>query len=84
MENDPEATHMVNGNLTIKGITRPVNFKAKIDINDDVLTASAAAFNIDRTQFDIKFKSKKFFDDLKDDFINDDFQIGFYVVAKKK
>ena len=84
LENDPEATHMVNGNLTIKNITKPVNFKARIDVKESVLTASAAPFNIDRTEFDIKFKSKKFFDNLKDDFINDDFQIGFYVVANKQ
>ncbi len=84
LDNDPEATHTVNGNLTIKDITKPVNFKAKIEIKDDGLTASAAPFNIDRTEYDIKFKSKKFFDNLKDDFVNDEFQIGFYVMANKK
>jgi len=84
LNNDPEATHQVNGNLTIKNITKPVTFKARISIDGDKLTASAAPFDIDRTDFDIKYKSKKFFDNLKDDFINDTFQIGFYVVADKK
>jgi polyisoprenoid-binding protein YceI len=84
LENDPDATHMINGNLTIKEITKPVSFKAKIEIKDNSLTASAAPFDVDRTEFDIRFKSKKFFDNLKDDFINDMFQIGFYIVANKK
>ena len=84
LENDPEATHLVNGTLTIKDVTKPVNFKAKLDIREDGVTVSAAPFNIDRTDFDIKFMSLKFFDNLKDDFVNDEFQIGFNVVANKK
>jgi polyisoprenoid-binding protein YceI len=84
LDNDPEATHMVNGNLTMKGITKPISFKARIELDGDRLIASAAPFDIDRTEFNIKYQSKKFFDNLKDDFINDTFQIGFYVVATKK
>jgi len=84
LENDPEATHMVNGSLTIKNITKPVNFKAKLDIKEGGVTVTAPPFAIDRTEFDIKFKSLKFFDNLKDDFVNDEFQIGFTVVANKK
>jgi polyisoprenoid-binding protein YceI len=84
IENEPEATHIVNGTLTIKNITKPVNFKAKLDIREDGVTVVALPFSIDRTEFDIKFKSLKFFDNLKDDFVNDEFQIGFNVVAKKK
>lgn len=84
LANDPEATHLINGNLTIKDITKPVSFKARVEIKDNELTASAAPFNIDRTEFDIRFKSKKFFSNLKDDFVNDEFQIGFHVVANKQ
>ncbi|HZV70136.1 MAG TPA: YceI family protein [Saprospiraceae bacterium] len=84
IENDPESTHTINGNLTIKDITKPVSFKAKVEMIDNGLVVSAAPFNIDRTQFDIRFKSRKFFDNLKDDYVNDEFQIGFYLVAHKK
>jgi polyisoprenoid-binding protein YceI len=84
LANDPEATHMINGNLTIKDITKPISFKARIEMLDKGLVVSAAPFSIDRTDFDIRFKSKKFFDNLKDDYVNDEFQIGFYVVAQKK
>jgi len=74
---------MINGNLTIKDITKPVNFKAKIEMKENIITAIAAPFDIDRTEFDIRFKSKKFFDNLKDDYVNDMFQIGFSIVAIK-
>ncbi|MEP6794704.1 MAG: YceI family protein [Saprospiraceae bacterium] len=84
LENDPEATHLINGNLTIKDITKPVSFKARIEMIDKGMVVSAAPFNIDRTDFDIRFKSKKFFENLKDDYVNDEFQIGFYVVAHRK
>lgn len=84
LDNDPEATHMINGNLTIKDITKPVSFKARIEMIDKGMVVSAAPFSIDRTDFDIRFKSKKFFDNLKDDYVNDEFQIGFYVVAHKQ
>ncbi len=84
LDNDPEATHMINGNLTIKGITKPLSFKARIEKLENGVVVSAAPFSIDRTDYDIRFKSKKFFDNLKDDYVNDEFQIGFYVVAHKK
>lgn len=84
IENDPMATHMINGDLTIKEITKPVSFKAKVEMIDKGIVISAEPFAIDRTQFDIRFKSRKFFDNLKDDYVNDEFKIGFYVVANKK
>src|SRR4030095_1569936 len=83
LENDPNATHKINGDLTIKNITKPISFNARIDIKDNVLTAVASPFKVDRTEFDIKYKSKKFFDNLKDDFINDEFEVEFNVVARK-
>lgn len=84
IDNDPEATTMINGNLTIKDISKPVSFKARVENIEKGIIISAAPFPIDRTQFDIRFKSKKFFDNLKDDYVNDEFQIGFYVVTTKK
>ncbi|MEO6132420.1 MAG: YceI family protein [Saprospiraceae bacterium] len=84
IDNDPAATHMINGNLTIKNITEPVSFKAKVEKIENGVVITALPFTIDRTLYDIKFKSKKFFDNLKDDYVNDEFQIEFYIVANKK
>lgn len=73
--------HNVAGNLTIKGITREVTFPANINIMPDKVVA-VADFNIDRTLWDIKYGSGKFFEDLGDKMINDDFNIKLNIVAK--
>ena len=83
LENDPEGTHMINGTLTIKDISKPVNFKAKISGDGSMLTATTPQFSVDRTEFDIKFKSAKFFNNLQDDFVNDEFKLEISVTAKK-
>lgn len=84
LDNDPDGTHMVNGNLTIKDITKPVSFKARINMGDGKLTATTPEFPVDRTEFDIKFKSQKFFNNLRDDFINDEFRLQINVTANKQ
>ncbi len=83
LANDPEATHLVNGTLTIKDISKPVNFKAKVTGDGNTVTATTPQFSVDRTEFDIKFKSAKFFNNLQDDFVNDEFKLEINVTAKK-
>lgn len=83
LSNDPDANQMISGTLTIKDISKPVNFRAKVNVDEDQLTATTPEFEIDRTQFDIKFKSRKFFNDLQDDFINDEFALQIGIKAKK-
>ncbi|HUR32119.1 MAG TPA: YceI family protein, partial [Saprospiraceae bacterium] len=72
LNNDPDGSHLLKGTLTVKEISKPVNFKAKVNIDNGKLTAATPEFPVDRTEFDIQFKSKKFFTNLKDDFINDE------------
>lgn len=84
LENDPLGTHMINGNLTIKGITKPISIKSVLDFSSGVaLKATTEPFVIDRSQWDVKFKSKSFYDDLKDDFINDEVKIELTLGAVK-
>lgn len=73
----------LNGELTIKGITKPLSVPVTVSEADGVTILKAAPFKVDRTEYDIKFKSKKFFNDLKDKFINDEFEVGFEVYLKK-
>jgi polyisoprenoid-binding protein YceI len=72
----------VHGNLTIKGITHPVTFKADIkDEKKHVTVASNLTF--DRTKWDIRYKSKKFFNSLGDKFIYDDVNLTVNFKVKK-
>jgi polyisoprenoid-binding protein YceI len=75
-------THTISGNLTIKGITQGISFPAKVDNNETGINASAK-FNIDRTLWDIKYKSGKFFPELGDKVISDEIGIELNLAATK-
>jgi polyisoprenoid-binding protein YceI len=49
------ATHLVSGNLTLKGQAKNITFPAKISINANELTANAD-FDIDRTEWGMNYK----------------------------
>jgi len=70
-----EAT--VNGKLTIKGITNPVTFTAKKNGNTYV-----AMITVDRSKYDVRYGSGKFFDNLGDNMIYDDFTIEVKLVLE--
>jgi polyisoprenoid-binding protein YceI len=74
----------VSGNLTIKGITKPLSFPATVTVNSDgTVSALAGKIMVDRTKYDIKYGSKSFFDSIGDKAIDDEFEIAVNLVAKK-
>ncbi len=75
-------THEVTGDLTIKGQTQPITFPAKIESKEGVTTA-LATLKVDRTKYGIKYGSGKFFENLGDKMIDDNFEISFNLSAKK-
>lgn len=75
-------TLRVSGLLTIKGIMRIVTFPAKMEMKDGVVNATGK-LTIDRTLWDVRYKSGKFFDNLKDDAISDNVEFDVKIVAKR-
>lgn len=75
-----EGSHLVTGDLTIKGITHPASFAADVHVNADVLTASGKIF-IDRTKYDMKFRSGNFFTNLGDTLIYNEFELDVKLTA---
>ena len=74
----------VTGNLTIKGITKPLSFPATVTVNaDGTVSALAGKIVVDRTKYDIKYGSKSFFDSIGDKAIDDNFELAVKLVAKK-
>ncbi|MES2107760.1 MAG: YceI family protein [Bacteroidota bacterium] len=65
----------IKGKLTIKGITNDVSFPATVTIAGKKITA-VAKITVDRTKYDIKFRSKNFFENLGDKVIYDDFDLN--------
>jgi polyisoprenoid-binding protein YceI len=77
-----QPNHNVKGNLTIKGITNPVSFPATITVKDGIATAKADV-TVDRTKYDIRYRSSNFFENLGDKAIYDEFTVSLNVTAKQ-
>ncbi len=73
----------IAGNLTIKGITHPLTFPATVKQGKGVVVAVASGIRVDRTKYDIKFRSKTFFGDIGDKAIDDEFELNINLTAKK-
>ncbi len=65
----------ISGNLTIKGKTHPVSFEARMSE-----TGAAAIIQVDRTLYDVRYGSGKFFDNLGDKTIKDIFDLEVSLV----
>jgi len=76
-----ENTHQVSGDLMIKGMIRPITFPAKISITGDELKA-VATMTVDRTKYDIRYGSGKFFQGLGDKLIHDTFIVKVDLAAQ--
>ncbi|MCF2496381.1 YceI family protein [Dyadobacter sp. CY351] len=72
----------VTGKLTIKGITQDVKFPATVKADAKKVTA-VAKVTVDRTKYDIKFRSSNFFENLGDKAIDNDFTLDVNLVANK-
>ncbi len=89
--NNPTATfkitgvdgNLITGDLTVKGVTKSIQFPAVLTTTETGVKLTVSTFKIDRTDYGIEYKSQKFFDNLKDKFINDEFEISFEVNASK-
>jgi polyisoprenoid-binding protein YceI len=63
-------SYEVTGDLTIKGTTKPLTFDVSVYGNKATATAK-----VDRTEYDIKYGSGSFFDNLGDKTIYDEFDL---------
>ncbi|MCB2378296.1 YceI family protein [Hymenobacter sp. BT635] len=68
------------GQLTVRGITRPLRFPATLTRTGHRLRVQGTAA-VDRTQFGVQFNSSSFFQNLGDRAIGNQFELAFDVVA---
>ena len=71
-----DPTHLVSGNLTLKGVTKNVEFPARITVSGDNAEA-IAKFNINRKDWGIVYPGKP------DDLIRDAVHLGISIKAEK-
>ena len=71
----------VEGKLTIKGITHTIGFDADLKLNGDTIQATGKIV-VDRTKYDMKFRSGNFFTNLGDTLIYNDFDLNVTITAQ--
>lgn len=76
-------THAITGNLTMKGISKSITFNANVAMDNNMVVAKTNQFFIDRAEWNVQYGSKSFFNDLKDNFINDEMGLAIHLVANK-
>lgn len=72
--------YTISGDLTIKGTTKPVSFPAKVSVAGNKMTATGT-IKFDRTDYDIKFRSGNYFENLGDKLIYDEVNLDVKLVA---
>lgn len=79
---DSKGNYKVKANLTIKGKTNEITFFVNAIEKDGTVNATGK-MTIDRSQYDMKYGSGSFFDNLGDKTIYDEFDLQVSLVAKK-
>jgi polyisoprenoid-binding protein YceI len=69
-------THKISGNLTLKGVTKNIEFPARVTVSGNSVDA-LAKFNIDRKQWNIVYPGKP------NDLIRDEVHLGIALKATK-
>ncbi len=79
-----DPTHTITGNLTIKGITKSIEFPVKIDMRNLKIELSAK-FNVNRTSWGINYLNENdAVARVRDSFIHDIVNVGFEILAFSK
>jgi polyisoprenoid-binding protein YceI len=79
---DTKGNYKIVADLTVKTTTKEVKFNANVAEAAGIITTSGKVV-IDRSDFDVRYGSGSFMDDLGDKTIYDEFDINFSVSAKK-
>lgn len=80
---EKDGKKMLQGNLTLKDVTKNVEFPVTIKMNEDTIEITSEKFNIDRTKWNVNYGSKSVFDGLGDKFINDEIELMIDIKANK-
>jgi len=73
--------YKIYGNLTIKGITKQIEFNCTAGWNAKGLFFAQAAFEIDRTRWNVMYGSGRFFERLGMHLVNDYITIQLFITA---
>jgi polyisoprenoid-binding protein YceI len=77
-----DGSYNVTADLSVKGITKKINFTAYIDLEGNKATAKADIV-FDRSDYDVRYRSDSFFENLGDKLIHDDVEVGVFLTLYK-
>ena len=77
-----DGNYDITADLTIKGITNPIKFSAIVKPQGNTFTASST-ITVDRTLYNVRYGSGKFFQDLGDKAIYDEFELNVTLVTEE-
>lgn len=75
-----QPNYEVTGNLTLKGVTNSLKFNAEVQTQGAKVTAKGR-FKFDRTKWNVRYGSNKFFGEIGDDAISDAIGIEFTLLG---
>ena len=76
-----DTKYVISGDLTIKGITHSVSFLAEVVVTDDTITSTGKII-VDRTKYNMKFRSGNFFTNLGDTLIYNEIELDVKLTAE--
>jgi len=76
-----ENLYYAKGDLTIKGITHPIDTSLQI-VKTDNMAVLKTKIIVDRTKFNIRFRSSNFFTNLGDTLIYNNFDLNIHLIAE--
>lgn len=74
--------YKILGDLTIKSTTKPIKFFAEVKDEGGKMVATAK-ITVDRSEFDVRYGSGSFFDNLGDKTIHDEFDLDVKLVLSQ-
>lgn len=81
---DTKGLYKIKGDLTIKGNTNEEKFLATVTKEGSKIMGEAKEVEVDRSEYDVRYGSGSFFQNLGDKTIYDEFQLDITLVASNK
>lgn len=75
--------YVISGNLTVRGIEKPISFMATVLPTEDGGLTATGSFAINRADWQVKYNSSSFFTNLGDKIIRDAVEITLDLKAQK-
>jgi len=72
---------MIEGNLTLKEIIKNIKFPATVTVTDNLVLIDSETFKINRTLWNVNYNSRNVFENLGNDYIDDDIELKVSVKA---